>query len=151
MRIRTLPRSRMCLTIAAAMALLLFAPATPAQEVVAESPKLTGAITEASTARTIWLGAIEVYLRDVYVPEEKAAEALQFMRSLATRRRVACILSGERAGRVDGPLVGRCVISDPADGKTIDLSERLIGLGYGRPCQAPQPAPMIWPPVYRCE
>lgn len=148
---RSATRHRVRCRAAIAMALLAFATAASAQQPAIESPTLSGLITEASTAHTLWLGAIDVRLRGVRILDEKAAEALQFMRSLATSRKATCTLTGERADTPAGPLVGRCTIADPGDATALDLGERLIGLGYGRPCAAPQPAPLIWPPVYRCE
>jgi hypothetical protein len=113
---------------------------------------LTGQIGDVNSPEYIWVGAIEVRLRDVFVPPDKQEEAVTFLRSLAvTGREIECRLTGERVAGPGGQLVGHCFLFSPTDGSEIDLGERIKEQGLGRNCKEPQAVIAIWPPVYVCE
>lgn len=63
---------------------------------------LTGHVDNVSSPQGIWIGAIEVRFREIFVLEEKSADALSFMRALAMRREVECRLTGERLAMTEG-------------------------------------------------
>lgn len=111
---------------------------------------LAGYVGDVLVPDGIWIGAIEVRFRDVFVREDKKAEALRFMRALAMRREVECRLTGERLIRAGNPLVGHCLIFGPTDGREIDLGQRLLERGFARACKEPQATIAVWPPVYSC-
>ena len=67
---------------------------------------LTGHVDNVNSPDSIWVGAIEVRFRDIFVLEKKRADALSFMRALAMRREVECRLSGERL--TTGALIAPC-------------------------------------------
>lgn len=115
-----------------------------------EKATLNGQITEIVQPDTIWIGALEIHLRDAFLLEEKRDEALAFMRALASNTEVECQLSGERLHQSTGPLVARCVIFGPTDGREIDLSARLVERGFARRCETPDAMIAVWPPVYAC-
>ena len=112
---------------------------------------LTGHVDNVSSPQGIWIGAIEVRFREIFVLEEKSADALSFMRALAMRREVECRLTGERLTTTKGLLVGHCFIFGPTDGREIDLGNRLLERGFARACKEPQATISVWPPVYSCE
>ena len=113
---------------------------------------LTGQIGDVNSPEYVWVGAIEVRLRDVFVPTDKQEEALTFVRSLAvTGREIECRLTGERVAGQGGQLVGRCFLFGPTDGVEINLGKRIKEQGLGRNCKEPQAVIAIWPPVYVCE
>ena len=112
---------------------------------------LTGHVDNVSSPDSIWVGAIEVRFRDIFVLEKNSSDALNFMRALAMHREVECRLSGERLTTTEGLLVGRCFIFGPTDGREIDLGNRLLERGFARACKEPQTAISVWPPVYSCE
>ena len=113
---------------------------------------LTGQIGDVSSPEYIWVGAIEVRLRDVFVFPNKRDEALSFVRSLATTgSEIECRLTGERLTGPGGQLVGHCFLSGPTNGADINLGEQIKEQGFGRNCKEPQAIIAIWPPVYVCE
>ena len=113
---------------------------------------LTGQIGDVNSPEYIWIGAIEVRLRDVFVSSDKQEEALAFVRSLAvTGSEIECRLTGERLTGPGGQLVGHCFLFSPTDGGEVDLGEKIKEAGLGRNCKEPQAVIAIWPPVYVCE
>ncbi len=117
------------------------------------SGTFSGKITDVTRPDSVWIGAIEVRLRKLFILEETRQEALAFMQMITgPGREATCRMTGEREGSPGaGTLFGHCAVFDPSEGRKVDLGEALIDRGFARPCSKNIAVIAIWPPVFDCQ